>query len=67
MLKMKFRTASRGLCGLKRGQLEIATGSGGSGSGEAGKPPILATTTKLSFAKGTKKENAEEGAEGMVV
>ena len=44
-----------------------AGGSGGSGSGGAAKPPVPAIKPKmLSFAKGTKMENAKDGAEGMV-
>ena len=45
-----------------------AGGSGGSGSGGAAKPPVPAIKPKmLSFAKGTKMENAKDGAEGMVI
>ena len=43
-------------------------GSGVSGSGGAAKPPVPSIKPKLlSFAKGTKKENAKNGAEGMVI
>ena len=45
-----------------------AGGSGGSGSGGAAKPLVPAIKPKmLSFAKGTKMENAKDGAEGMVI
>ena len=45
-----------------------AGGGGGGGSGGVAKPPVPAIKPKmLSFAKGTKKENAKEVAEGMVV
>ena len=45
-----------------------AGGSGGSGSGGVAKPPVPAIKPKmLSFAKGTKMENAKDGAEGIVI
>ena len=54
------------MCQNKRGS--SAGGSGGSGSGTAAKPLFPAIKPKLlSFAQGTKKENAKDGAEGMVL
>lgn len=49
----------------KGGDGATTSASGGSGSGGSAKPLVLATRPKLSFSKGTKIENAEEGAERM--
>ena len=52
----------------KGGGVAAAGAAGGSGSGRAAKSTAPAIKPNLlSFAKSTKKENAKEGAEGMVV
>ena len=54
------------MCWNNRGS--SAYGSGGSGSGGAAKPPVPAIKPKmLSFAKGTKRGNAKDSAEKMVI
>ena len=64
LCKIKGHLAN--MCRNKGGS--TASGSGGSGSGGAAKPLVPAIKPKmLSFAKGTKRENAKDGAEGMVM
>ena len=54
------------MCRKKEGS--PASGGSGSGSGGLAKPLVPAIKSKmLIFAKGTKRENAKDGAEGMVM
>ena len=52
----------------KGGEGDAASVARGRDRGGAAEPTVAAIKPKIpSFAKGTKKENAKEGAEGMVV
>ena len=51
----------------KGGSRASSSGGKDSGGGGSAKPAVPATKPELSFAKGTKRESAKEGAKGMVV